>query len=57
VIRAVVLTSWKKKNPDFENIFSRVEQKLLDAEEISNTNSVDTKYTCHKNSCIIYFLL
>jgi hypothetical protein len=35
--------SWKKMNSEFGNIFSRIEQEILDAEEMTDTNSVDRK--------------
>jgi hypothetical protein len=33
--------TWKKNNPEFENIFLRLEKELSDVEEIIDTNSVN----------------
>ncbi len=40
--------NWKSNNPEFGNVFSRLEQELSDVEEIINMNSVNKKKFCFK---------
>jgi hypothetical protein len=36
--------TWKNKNSEFNNIFSRIEQELSDVEGVINTNSVNKSF-------------
>ena len=51
--------TWKSNNTEFGNIFSRIEQKTIDAEEIINMNLVNRDFVWNEiySLFILYIIL
>ena len=48
---------WKNNNPEFGNLFSRVEEELSDVEGVANTNSVmDKAFFSYRIHILMYLM-